>query len=84
LLNDNYKNSKHQKPNIKQIPMTNPPEADPKKGSAYICVKWHIYLRDKLCEAILTNGGVCFGHWILKFEIYPSTLLRVVSLSNHL
>jgi len=25
-----------------------------------------------------------FGHWILGFEIYPSTLLRVVSLSNHL
>jgi len=24
------------------------------------------------------------GHWILKFVIYPSTLLRVVSLSNHL
>ena len=25
-----------------------------------------------------------FGHLILKFEIYPSTLLRMVSLSNHL
>jgi hypothetical protein len=25
-----------------------------------------------------------FGHWKLEFEIYPSTGLRVVSLSNHL
>jgi hypothetical protein len=28
LLNENHENSKHQKPNLKQIPMTNPPEAD--------------------------------------------------------
>ena len=26
----------------------------------------------------------CFGHSILKFGIYPSTGLRVVSLSNHM
>jgi hypothetical protein len=25
-----------------------------------------------------------FGHGILKFEIYPSTLLGMVRLSNHL
>jgi hypothetical protein len=29
-------------------------------------------------------GLIGFGHWILEFEIYPSTRLRVVSLSNHL
>ena len=32
--------------------------------------QWHNYRQSKLCGAIRHNHGVCFGHWILKFEIY--------------
>jgi hypothetical protein len=38
--------------------------------------------RTEVSATILYHCRECFGHWILKFEIYPSTGLRVVSPST--
>jgi len=35
-------------------------------------------------EADPIYSQICFGHWVLEFEYYPSTGLRVVILSNYL
>ncbi len=32
--------------------------------------KCHNYQQSRPCEAIPYSCGECFGHWILKFEIY--------------
>ncbi len=42
------------------------------------------FLNSKHEEEALKYAQNCLGHWALEFEIYPSTRLRVVSLSNHL
>jgi len=39
-------------------------------GVFCFCAKWPNYWQSMLCEAIRTNCGECFGHWILKFGIY--------------
>ena len=53
---------KSQITNIKQITMTQIQNSKHMIDRVYICVKWHIYRQSKLCEAIRTNGGACFGY----------------------
>jgi len=65
--NENQENSKHQKANIKQIPMTQIQNSK-HMIRQHLC-KWHNHRRTKVCAAIKSNCGECFGHWILKFEI---------------
>ena len=61
-------NSKHQKPNIKQIPITQIQNIK-QIFRLHLC-KWHNYRQSKFFEKMRTNCGECFGHWKLQFETY--------------
>jgi hypothetical protein len=66
MLNENHENSKHQKPNLKQIPMTQIQNS--KKMIRYGCSQCHHCWQTMVCRAIQYEWGICF--WSLIIEIW--------------
>jgi hypothetical protein len=60
VFDENQKNSKHQKPNLKQIPMTK--FLNPKQIIGLILRPMYNHLLTSVFEAMQSNGGECFGH----------------------